>query len=90
MAKKEYSAYQKQLIKDYYQNMDTIMLQKLQELVTELYLNENKTKKDKLWARVDNAMQKLNIPKSIAANIMAKKDVKILAENLNNWLKAKP
>ncbi len=88
MAQKQYSAYQKQIIKDYYQNMDTIMLQKLQELVTELYLAQSEAKKQKLWTRVDSAMQKLNIKKPIAENIMAKKDIKILAKNLNEWLKA--
>jgi len=38
MAKNEYSQYQKAVISGYYNNLDTIMLHKLGELVTELYL----------------------------------------------------
>ena len=38
MAKKEYSEHQKAVISNYYGNLNTIMLQKLSELVTELYL----------------------------------------------------
>jgi hypothetical protein len=45
MAKKEYSQYQKAVISGYYNNLDTIMLGKLSELVTELYLADKEAKK---------------------------------------------
>ena len=86
MAKKEYSKYQQDVIGRYYENLDTIMLQKLQELVTELYLSKDTPKEDKLWQRVQQAMVKLKIPKGIAAHIMLKRDVTILARNLKKWL----
>ena len=38
MAKSEHSEHQKKVISNYYKNLDTIMLQRLGELVTELYL----------------------------------------------------
>ncbi len=40
MANNERSAYQNKLISNYYQNLDSIMLNKLSELVTELFLAE--------------------------------------------------
>jgi hypothetical protein len=85
MAKNDYSAYQKAVISGYYDNLDTIMLQKLGELVTELYLADSKAKKDRLWQRAHAAMVKLKVPPAIIDHIMQKKDVEILAKNLQDW-----
>ena len=86
MAKNEYSAYQKTVISGYYDNLDTIMLQKLSELVSELYLAGTAAKEDRLWQRVRKAMLKLNVPPAIIDHIMQKRDVQILAKNLQDWL----
>lgn len=86
MTKNEYSNYQKEVISGYYNNFDTIMLQKLSELVTELYLADTQTKKDRLWQRVHKAIVNLKIPPAIIDHIMQKKDVVILAKNLQDWL----
>ena len=86
MAKQEYSAYQKDVISNYYNNISAISLGKLSELVSELYLADNDTKRDKLWERAQKAMVNLKIPPAIVSHIMTKKDVKILAKNLNEWL----
>ncbi len=87
MAKKEHSSYQQDVISRYYDNLSGIMLTKLQELVTELYLAESKAKQAKLWDKAEKAMTKLKIKPEIIAHIMAKKDVTILAKNLEDWLK---
>jgi len=89
MTKKEYSQYQKSVITGYYNNLDTIMLQKLGELVTELYLAETQAKKDRLWDRVHKAMVKLKIPPAIIDHIMKQQDVEILAKNLQDWQSGK-
>jgi hypothetical protein len=86
MAKREYSQFQKSVINNYYGNLDSIMLGKLGELVSELYLAETDAKRDRLWERVHKAMLNLKIPPAIISHIMAKKDVKILAQNLNDWM----
>jgi hypothetical protein len=85
MTKKEYTQYQKSVISGYYNNLDTIMLQKLGELVTELYLADTQVKKDRLWERVQKAMIKLKVPPAIIDHIMEKQDVEILAKNLQDW-----
>jgi intergrase/recombinase len=86
MAKNDYSQYQKAVISDYYDNLDTIMLQKLGELVTELYLADTDTKRDRLWQKAHRAMVKLKVPPAIIDHIIEKKDVEILAKNLQDWL----
>jgi len=83
---KGHSRYQQGVISRYYDHLDTIMLQKLQELVTELYLNQNGPKEDKLWDRTQKAMEKLKIKPAIIAHIMQKRQVEILAKNLEGWL----
>ena len=87
MAKQERTNYQNKVISRYYENLDTITLTKLQELVTELYLAETSAQKDRLWLRVEKALTKMKVSPAIAAHLLEKKDVRLLAENLNDWLK---
>ncbi len=89
MAKRQYSQYQKQVISGYYENLDTISLQKLGELVSELYLTDTEAKKKRLWERVHKAMVQLKVKPAIIEHIMGKKDVEILAKNLKDWLAGK-
>ena len=88
MAGKEYSSYQQNVISRYYDNLDTIMLTRLQELVSQLYLADSEAKKARLWDRVHKAMLKLKIKPAIIEHIMKKKDVIVLAKNIEDWLSA--
>ena len=90
MNSKERSKYQKSVISGYYEHLDTIMLQKLQELVTELFLAETDAKKQRLWQRAQKAMEKLKVSPAIIDHIMEKRDIEILAKNLQDWLRKKP
>ena len=89
MAKKDKTSYQQSVINNYYENLDTIMLAKLSELVTELYLADTKAKQDRLWERANRAMIKLKITPAVIDHIMKKRSVEILAKNLSDWLKKK-
>jgi hypothetical protein len=73
-----YTRHQQGIIKRYYQNIDKIQLQRLSELVTELYLAEGK-KKEKLWATAATAMKKLDVPQQRIEHVVGKKDVALLA-----------
>ena len=88
MAKNEHSEHQKAVISGYYANLDTIMLQKLGEMVTELYLADTQAKRDRLWQRAHKAMVKLKVPPAIIDHIMNNRDVEVLAKNLQDWLTA--
>jgi hypothetical protein len=87
MAKREYTSYQKKAISNYYQNLDQIALQRLQELVTELYLADTDKKKQRLWDQVQKAIKHLKIQPVIAEHILKTRDVQVLAKNLQDWLK---
>jgi hypothetical protein len=89
MAKQDYSQYQQDVISKYYKNLDAIMLQKLSEMVTDIYLADSPAKADKLWDRVHKSMMKLEIPQQIIEHIMKKRSVEILAKNIQDWLGAK-
>lgn len=85
MAKQEYTAYQQGIISNYYNQLDTIMLTKLHELVSELYMADTDAKKKRLWDRVEKAMVKLKVPPAVVEHVMAKRDVQILAKNVQEW-----
>ena len=89
MAQKTHSKYQKGVISRYYDNLDVIMLQKLGELVTELYLAETEKKKNQLWDRAHKAMIKLKIKPAIITHIMKTRSPEILAKNMQDWLARK-
>ena len=57
----KYSKHQQNIIKNYYDNRESISLQRLSELVTELYLAEGKGR-EKQWKFIISALQKLEIP----------------------------
>ena len=88
MSRKKYTSYQKDVISRYYDNLDAIMLTKLQELVTELYLADSGAKQNRLWDRTHKALVKLNISPAIIRHIMKTRNVEILAKNVEDWLKS--
>jgi hypothetical protein len=61
----KYSKYQQDVISRYYDNLDVIMLGKIQEMVTELYLADSEAKQKRLWERVGKAMKKLKVKPNI-------------------------
>ena len=87
MAAREYSSYQQGVIKRYYDNLPQGTLDKLGELVTELYLAKTEKRREQLWQRVAKAMKVIDVPDSIAEHILSKRDPAILAANLEDWLK---
>ncbi len=82
-----FSGYQKNVIKNYYDNLDKIALARLQELVTEIYLASDPNKKAKLWKQVASYLKKLKIKDQIAGHILKQQDPKLLAKHITDWLK---
>jgi hypothetical protein len=79
MAKGQHlSAHQRGIVKRYYENRDSIMAQRLGELVSELYLAEGK-RADGLWKRVRTALESMRVePKRIEA-VVGPRDLERLA-----------
>ncbi|MFH1109621.1 MAG: hypothetical protein V1790_10565 [Planctomycetota bacterium] len=82
----DYTRHQKKIIERYYGRREEIMLVKLQEIVTELYLAETDAKRDQLWKRAEKAMKALKVPESVAQHILTQAKPEILAKNLRGWL----
>jgi len=76
MAKR--SSYQQRVIRNYYQNRDAIALQRLGEMVTDLYLAEGKPRQ-RLWQRVAAALEKLDVPKKRIDHILASDNPSLVA-----------
>jgi hypothetical protein len=77
--KRDYTAHQQKIIKRYYNNLDTIALQRLADLVGELYLAERK-KKEKAWQAAVGAMEKLAVPKTRIDHLLKQQNPALLAE----------
>ena len=83
----DYSDQQKKVIGRYYDRRGEIMLTKLQELVTELYLAEEGLQQERLWERVRRAMTNLKVPPTLIDHILSRRDPAMLAKNVQDWLK---
>src|SRR5262245_43368502 len=59
----DFTPHQQKIIKRYYDNTDTIKLQRLAELVGELFLNTGK-KRLRTWDQVVACMVELKVPQS--------------------------
>lgn len=74
----ELTKYQQKVVQRYYEHLDTALLQRLGERVTDLYLAEGK-KREKLWGSVTSALEKLGVPQSRVARLRASDDPQQLA-----------
>jgi hypothetical protein len=75
----DFSPHQQKIIKRYYSNQDTLQLQKLSELVTELFLAEGKTRA-KVWKSVTAAMQKLGVSATRINHLVQQDNPALIAE----------
>lgn len=87
MAKR--SAYQQRVIRDYYKNQDAILLQRLGELVGELYLAEGKARAA-LWKRVATTLEKLKVPPAQVQHLVQSDNPALVAERLKQLLDKQP
>jgi hypothetical protein len=79
MDNQQHSKYQQKIIKNYYENRDAISLQRLSELVTELYLSEGKAR-ERQWKFIVGALERLKLPADRIEHLRKKDDPKLLAK----------
>ena len=78
------SRYQQKIVKRYYQNLDSLALQKLSELVSELFLAAGDAKKqERLWAQVTTNLPKIGADEARTRRILAQKDLEGLGKLVN-------
>lgn len=75
----QFSKHQQKIIKNYYDNREGIALQRVQELVTELYLAEGK-KRAKLWDSLPNHLEKLGIKQKEIDHVVAEEKPELVAK----------
>ncbi len=81
----ERTKYQQNIIKNYYQNQDAILMQRLSEQVTELYLSTGKAR-TKLWQRVVTTLEKLKIPQSRIDHLVKTDNAALVAKLVEELL----
>jgi hypothetical protein len=86
---KNYSRHQQRIIKDYYKNRDAISLQRLSELVTELYLSAGKAR-ERQWKFILAALEKLGLPQARIEHLRKKDDPRLLAKLVEELMSRQP
>ncbi|HOX05577.1 MAG TPA: hypothetical protein PK280_04170 [Planctomycetota bacterium] len=80
MAKgQHFSSYQKGIVKRFYEHRETLSTQKLGELVSELYLERDRRKLDRLWAKVETALEGAGVDKARIARVVSRQNLQELA-----------
>ena len=75
----KHSKHQQRIIRNYYENRERISLQRLSELVTDLYLAEGK-QRERQWQFAVAALQKLGIKQSRIDHLVAQDNPSLLAK----------
>ena len=83
MAKR--TPHQDKIIRRYYQNQDQILIQRLGDLVTDLYLAEGKNRV-RLWKRTAEILEKLKIPNDRVQHVCQSDNPALVAEVLKELL----
>ncbi len=81
----ERTKFQQNIIKNYYKNQDAISLQRLSELVTNLYLAEGKGRARE-WKNIVAALEKLKIPQQRIDHLVKKDDPTLVAKLVEELL----
>jgi hypothetical protein len=74
----DYSEYQKGVIKRYYENRDTIAVNKLGEILSNLWLEKKKAKIDALWEQAYKQLLAAGVPINHACVIVEDRDLQTL------------
>jgi hypothetical protein len=80
----DYTPYQKGIIRRYYEHGETLALQNLSEIVSDLYLADTAAAKERLWKRAAAALAKLKSSKARTERIVAERDLEGLAALLTD------
>jgi hypothetical protein len=84
MAKGQHlSNHQRSIVNRYYEHQDTIVVTRLSEIVSDLYLADTEAKQKRLWTRAQQALAKTDVEPKRYEPIVEKRDVQALAALVN-------
>ena len=75
--------HQQNIVRNYYKNRDGIMVQQLGEIVSELWLAPDESKRRRLWQRAEKALVTMGVKQDEIRRIVQSRDEKALAAFLN-------
>ena len=91
MAKGQHlSRHQRGIVKRYYEHLDTIALNTLGEIVSDLYLAESAKKADGLWKRAEKALAKVAADEPEVRRVLDARDVEALARLVSQQTTSSP
>ncbi len=82
MSKQDFTPYQQGIIKRFYEHRDTLALQKLGELVSDLYLATSEAKITRAWKSVHKQLLAAGVHAHQAKSIVDDRDLGALAKLL--------
>lgn len=80
------SSHQQNIIKNYYKNREAISLQRLQELITELYLSEGKKRKRQM-EMIAGHFEKMGMKPDRIEYLIEKDDPALIARVVEEYMK---
>ena len=83
----ERTKYQQRIIRNYYENRETISLQRAQEIVTELYLSDGR-KRAKYWQSLAGHLEKLEVKPAQIQALVESDDPQAAARLIERLTKA--
>ncbi|MDH3583376.1 MAG: hypothetical protein OER86_04095 [Phycisphaerae bacterium] len=84
MAKgQSFSRHQQGIINRYYEHQDTILSNRLGEIVSDLYLADAESKRKRLWSRAAQALAKSKVEPKRYEPLVASRDLQALATLVN-------
>jgi hypothetical protein len=76
---KDHTPHQQRIIRNYYRNLDAIRAQRLADLVGEIWLADTPKKRDRLWARARDLLDKNGDAPPEVRTILEQRDAEGLA-----------
>jgi len=79
---KGYTPYQQKVIRNFYENKDLRLIQKLGELVSNLYLETSEKKRDAGWKRIQKLLIDLKVHPHEVEYLTKDKDLSVISKKL--------
>ncbi len=83
MNEKGYTRYQQKVIKNFYDNKDIRLVQKLGELVSNLYLETSDKKKEAGWKKIKKMLTDLKVHPGEVEYLTKEKNLSIISKKLD-------
>ena len=80
---KGYTQYQKKVIRNFYDNKDLRLVQKLGELVSNLYIETNEKKKETGWKKIKKILTDLKVHPGEVEYLTKDKNLSMISKKLD-------